>query len=134
MMPISKSRLSVASFVAWIAVVGLCAAQQPTFKRTELQRGDLSAAGREAVQAVVEFQPGAASGKHMHAGEELGYILEGTIRLELDGQPAVMKKAGEVFLVPAGRTHNATNTGPGMARTLATYIVEKGKPLATPVP
>jgi quercetin dioxygenase-like cupin family protein len=134
MMPISKSRLSAASLVAWIAVVGLCAAQQPAFKRTELQRGDLSAAGREVVQAAVEFQSGAAAGKHTHPGEEVGYILEGTIRFELDGQPAVMKKAGDVFLVPAGRTHNATNTGPGIAKVLATYIVEKGKPLATPVP
>ncbi|MSO83436.1 MAG: cupin domain-containing protein [Acidobacteria bacterium] len=134
MMPISTSRLSAASLVAWIAVVGLCAAQQPTFKRTELQRGDLSAAGREVVQAAVEFPSGAASGKHTHPGEEVGYVLEGTIRFELDGQPAVMKKAGDVFLVPAGRTHNATNAGPGIAKVLATYIVEKGKPLATPVP
>jgi quercetin dioxygenase-like cupin family protein len=130
----TKSRVSVVSMAAWIAAVGLCAAQQPAFKRTEVQRGDLSASGREGVQALAEFPPGAAAGKHTHPGEELGYVLEGNFRIEIDGRPAVMKKAGEAFFVPAGRTHNATNVGSGAARILATYIVEKGKPLATPVP
>ena len=132
--PMSKSRVSVASLAAWIGVVGLCAAQQPTFKRTELQRADLSVPAREAVQAAVEFLPAGTSGRHTHPGEELGYILEGMIRFEMDGQPAVMKKAGDVFMVPPGRVHSATNAGPGMAKVLATYIVEKGKPLATPAP
>ena len=130
----SKSRVSVVSMAAWIAAVGMCAAQQPAFKRTEVQRGDLSAPGREGVQAIAEFPPSVAAGRHTHPGEEMGYVLEGTFRVEIDGQPAVMKKAGEAFFVPAGRTHNATNVGTGTARILATYIVEKGKPLATPVP
>ena len=130
----SKSRVSLVSMAAWVVAVGLCAAQQPTFKRTELQRGDLSASGREGVQAVAEFPPGVAAGKHTHPGEEMGYVLEGTFRIEIEGQPAVTKKTGEVFLVPAGRPHDATNVGSGTARILATYVVEKGKPLATPVP
>ena len=130
----SKSRVSVVSMAAWIAAVGICAAQQPAFKRTEVQRGDLSAPGREGVQAIAEFPPNVAAGRHTHPGEEMGYVLEGTFRVEIDGQPAVTKKTGEAFFVPAGRTHNATNVGTGTARILATYIVEKGKPLATPVP
>ena len=129
-----NSRVSIVSMAAWIAAVGLCAAQQPAFKRTEVQRGDLSASGREGVQAIADFPPSAAAGKHTHPGEELGYVLEGTFRIEIDGQPAVTKKTGEAFFIPAGRTHNATNVGTGPARILATYIVEKGKPLATPVP
>jgi quercetin dioxygenase-like cupin family protein len=123
----SKSRVSVVSMAAWIAAVGLCAAQQPAFKRTEVQRGDLSASGREGVQAIAEFPPNVAAGKHSHPGEEMGYVLEGTFNIEIDGQPAAMKKAGEAFFVPAGRTHNATNVGPGTAKILATYVVEKGK-------
>src|SRR5687768_6955134 len=123
----SKSRVSVVSMAAWIMAVGLCAAQQPAFKRTELQRGDLSASGREGVQAVADFPPNVAAGRHTHPGEEMGYVLDGTFRVEIDGQPAVTKKAGETFFVPAGRTHNATNVGPATARILATYIVEKGK-------
>lgn len=114
-----------------VAVVG---AQQPTFKRTVLQQGDISAPGREVITAVVEFQPAASPGRHSHAGEEVGYVLEGTIVVEQDGKPDMPLKAGQTFLIPAGTIHNARNTGSGGARILATYIVEKGKPLATPAP
>jgi quercetin dioxygenase-like cupin family protein len=120
--------------VALTALVAGLAAQQPTLKRTELQRGDLSAAGREAVQAMAEFPAGAVAGKHTHPGEEIAYVVEGTLLVEIDGKPAATLKAGDVFMVPAGRIHNATNKGPGAARVLVTYVVEKGKPLATPVP
>jgi quercetin dioxygenase-like cupin family protein len=130
----SKSRVSVASVILWVGIVGLCAAQQPTFKRTELQRADLSAGPREGVQAAVEFQPNATSGRHTHPGEEMGYILEGSLRFEMDGQAPRTLKAGDYFLVPMGKIHSATNAGPGMAKVLATYIVEKGKAIATPAP
>jgi quercetin dioxygenase-like cupin family protein len=125
--------VSFASVVLLIAVTGIAVAQAPGFKRTELQRGN-SASGREIVQAVVDFQPAGASGKHTHPGEEAGYILEGTIRFEISGQAPVNKKAGDYFFVPAGTTHSATAVGTGTAKVLATYVVEKGKPLATPVP
>jgi quercetin dioxygenase-like cupin family protein len=116
-------------FAGIIAVVG---AQPPAFKRTVLQQADLSVPGREVVQAVAEFQPGATPGRHTHAGEELGYVLDGTLLVEQDGKPGVTLKAGQTFLIPAGTIHNATNTGSSVAKILATYIVEKGKPLATP--
>jgi len=108
-------------------------AQQTGFKRTVVQQGDLSAPGREVVQAIAELQPGGQSGRHTHPGEEVAYILEGTIELEMQGKPAMAKKAGDAFLVPAGTAHNAKNTGKTVAKVLGTYIVEKGKPLATPV-
>ena len=107
-------------------------AQTPAFKRTVLQQADISVPGREVVTAVAEFQPGATPGRHTHAGEEVGYVIDGTISLEQEGKPAVTLKAGQSFLIPAGTIHNATNTGSGVAKILATYIVEKGKPLATP--
>ena len=62
-------------------------AQQPAFRRTELQRADLSAAGREAVTVMVEVPSGAMSGRHSHPGEEIGYVLEGAIVVEIDGEP-----------------------------------------------
>jgi quercetin dioxygenase-like cupin family protein len=108
-------------------------AQQTGFKRTVVQQGDLSAPGREVVQAVAEIQPGGQSGKHTHPGEEVAYILEGTVVIEMDGKPAVSKTAGEGILIPAGTVHNAKNTGQTVAKVLATYIVEKGKPVTTPV-
>ena len=106
-------------------------AQQPGFSRTVIQRGDLSTPGREVVSALAEFQPGATVGPHTHPGEEAGYLLEGTLVFEQTGKPTVTLKAGETFFVPAGTVHNATNKGTGRTRVLATYIVEKGKPLAT---
>jgi quercetin dioxygenase-like cupin family protein len=122
-----------AAAIAAGLVVGVWA-QQPTFKRTVLQQVDISVPGREAVTALAEFQPGAAAGRHTHPGEEIGYILEGRFLLEQDGKPAVMLGAGQTFLIPAGTIHNATNTGSTTGRVVATYLVEKGKPLATPAP
>jgi quercetin dioxygenase-like cupin family protein len=119
------------TLVAFV-LTGILAAQQPTFKRTVLQQADISVPGREVITAVAEFQPGATPGRHTHFGEEVGYVIEGTLLVEQDGKPPATLKTGGTFLIPAGTVHNATNTGAGTARILATYIVEKGKPLATP--
>jgi Mannose-6-phosphate isomerase len=109
-------------------------AQAPAaFKRTVLQQADLSVAGREAVTALAELQPGAVAGRHTHFGEEVGYVLDGSVTVEIDGKPPMALTAGKAFIIPAGAVHNAKNTGSGLAKILATYIVEKGKPLATPI-
>ena len=129
-----KTAIALATTLVLAGVVAGLGAQQPAFKRTVLQQADISVPGREAVTVVGDFQPGASPGRHTHAGEEIGYVLEGTLRLEQDGKPAVTLTAGQAFLVPAGTIHNATNTGSTPARILGTYIVEKGKPLATPAP
>jgi quercetin dioxygenase-like cupin family protein len=115
-----------------IGLTGIVAAQQPAFKRTVLQQADISVPGREVVSAVAEFEPRATPGMHTHFGEEIGYVIEGTFLVEQTGKPPVTLQAGGSFLIPAGTVHNATNTGAGKGRILATYIVEKGKPLATP--
>ena len=117
---------------AW-GIHGIEAQQQPApFTRTILQTHDLSAQGRSVVVARVDFQPGAEISKHTHPGEEAGYVLEGTLTLEVEGRPTVTLKAGDVFFVEAGRVHaGRTSNTPG--KVLATYIVEKGKPLATAV-
>ena len=119
------------TFIAF-ALTGSVLAQQPAFKRTVLQQSDISAPGREVVQAVADFEPRATPGRHTHPGEEIGYVLEGTFLVEQDGKAPVTLKAGGTFLIPAGTVHNATNTGAAGGKILATYIVEKGKPLATP--
>ena len=108
-------------------------AQVPGFKRVELQKHDLSTPGREALVARGEFQPGAAAPRHTHPGEEIGFVLEGEVTVEIDGQPAKTLKAGDTFFIPAGTVHTAKNTGKAQALVLSTYVVEKGKPLATPV-
>jgi quercetin dioxygenase-like cupin family protein len=129
-----RATVMLVTLAATAALVAGLAAQQPGFKRTVLQQGNLSVSGREVVTAVAEFQPGATVGRHTHPGEESGYVLEGTIVLEQEGKPNVTLSAGQAFLIPSGTVHNAINNGASQARVLATYIVEKGKPLATPVP
>jgi quercetin dioxygenase-like cupin family protein len=123
---------TVALVAIAVALTGIVAAQQPAFKRTVLQQADISVPGREVVSAVAEFDPKATPGMHTHFGEEIGYVIEGTFLIEQAGKPPVTLQAGGSFLIPAGTVHNATNTGTGKGRILATYIVEKGKPLATP--
>ena len=107
-------------------------AQQPGVKRVELQRGDLSVAGREVVVVRAEFDADGIIGRHTHPGEESSYLLEGTMQLEIDGKPPLILNAGDVFMIPAGVVHAAKNIGKTQSKVLATYIVEKGKPLATP--
>jgi len=124
-----------AGALALIAVwaTGASRAQQPGFKRVEVQRHDLSVPGREVVQVRAEFEPGAALGQHTHPGEEVGYVLDGTVELEVAGKPNATLKAGDPIFIPPGTAHAAKNVGKGPAVILATYIVEKGKPLSTPV-
>jgi quercetin dioxygenase-like cupin family protein len=106
-------------------------AQQPGITRTDLQRHDLSAPGREAVQVRVDLAPGVAFGKHTHPGEEIIYVLEGSLEYQIEGKPPITLKAGDVLFIPAGTIHAARNVGSGTGSELATYIVEKGKPLLT---
>ena len=118
-----------------MAVVLLCAglhtaqAQQPGVKRTDLQRYDLSAPGREVVQVRVDIDPGVSFPNHRHPGEEIVYVIEGMLEYRVEGKPPVTLKAGDVLFVPAGAIHSAKNVGSVNAAELATYIVEKGKPL-----
>ena len=104
-------------------------AQQPGIKRTDLQRHDLSVPGREVIQVRVELDPGVAFPKHTHPGEEIIYVLEGALEYEVDGKPPVTLKAGDVLFIPAGTIHSAKNVGRSKGSELATYVVEKGKPL-----
>lgn len=105
-------------------------AQFAELKRTNLMQHDLSIPGREVVQVRVEFPPGAVAAKHSHPGEELVYVIEGALEYELGGKPPITVKAGEVLFIPYGTPHAVKNVGSGNAVELATYVVEKGKPLA----
>ena len=123
-----KRLLLAAALLASLALY----AQQPGFSRKMLQDENLSVSDRHAVQVVAEFTPGASAGKHTHPGEELGYVLEGTLELQVAGEPPRTLKVGEAFFIPAGVVHDGKNVGSGAAKVLATYVVEKGKPVASP--
>ena len=126
-----RARLLFAAGLAAALGAGALYAQAPGFKRIPVQEQDLSIPGRHAVQAKAEFEPGGAVGRHTHPGEELSIVLEGQLLLEVDGQPARTVKAGESFFIPPNTIHAGKNTGKGKAVVFATYIVEKGKPVAT---
>ena len=106
------------------------AVQQPRgLTRTDLQRHDLSVPGREMIQNRVDIEPDAPAIRHWHPGEEIIYVLEGTLEYEIDGQPNVTVTAGEALMVPAETVHAVRNVGDVTATELATYVVEKGRPL-----
>jgi quercetin dioxygenase-like cupin family protein len=115
--------------LAALTISGPALAQQSGIKRTELQRHDLSVPGREVIQSRIDFDPGVAFGKHSHPGEEIIYVLEGLLEYQVEGKPPVTLKAGDVLFIPAGTVHAAKNVGRGNGAELATYVVEKGKPL-----
>ena len=107
-------------------------AQQSGVKRTDLQRHDLSVPGREVVQVRIDIAAGVTAAKHNHPGEEIVYVIEGSLEYELEGKPPVTLKAGDVLFIPAGVFHSAKNVGNVNGAELATYIVEKGKQLLVP--
>lgn len=122
--------IAVAAVILGTSVaVHVARAQQSGITRTDLQQHDLSIPGREVVQVRVDFSPGVAFGRHTHPGEEIVYVLEGSLEYEVDGKPPVTLKAGDVLFIPAGTIHSAKNVGNGNGAELATYLVEKGKPL-----
>ena len=112
-----------------LLISGNASAQQSGIKRTDLQRYDLSVPGYETVQARIDFEAHTAFGKHSHPGEEVIYVLDGELEYEVEGKSPVTLKAGEVLFIPAGVVHAARNKSHTKASELATYIVEKGKPV-----
>jgi quercetin dioxygenase-like cupin family protein len=128
-------RILTSSVVAFALIAaGYSLAAQTGFSRVVLQDQPLSVAGRHAVTARADFAPGAAAGRHAHPGEEIGYILEGTVELSVQGRPTVTLKPGDVFYIPMGVPHDGRNPGAVKASLLSTFVAEQGKPLAAPVP
>jgi quercetin dioxygenase-like cupin family protein len=100
-------------------------------KRTELQHQPSSIPGREIVQVLTEIPAGVESGWHMHPGEEVGYILAGTVEMRIQDRPTLTLHTGDPFLMPPNTPHNALDLGPDTGMMLSTYIVEVDVPLAT---
>jgi quercetin dioxygenase-like cupin family protein len=101
-----------------------------SLKRTELQHSASSIPGREIVQVLTEIPAGVESGWHQHPGEEVGYILQGTVQMEIEGHPTLLLHKGDPFLMPPRTPHNALDLGPDTGMMLSTYIVEVDQPLA----
>jgi quercetin dioxygenase-like cupin family protein len=130
-MKMNAMRAMTAALLILGSASGVALAQPTGIKRTDLQRHDLSVPGREAVQVRVDIDPGVAFGRHTHPGEEIVYVLAGSLEYQIEGKPSVTLGTGDVLFIPAGTIHAAKNVGSVTASELATYIVEKGKPLLT---
>jgi len=104
------------------------ATQAPGVTRTVLQHEKLSVPGRELIQNRVDITPEAPPFRHQHPGEEIIYVIEGSLEYSIDGRSPKTYNAGEVLLVPAETPHSVRNVGSGNAAELATYVVEEGKP------
>ena len=129
--PVTARHTAVAVLIAGSSLaLHVAHAQIAGLTRTDLQRHDLSAPGREVIQARVEIAPGTPPFRHRHPGEEIIYVLEGTLQYQIEEQPPVTLEAGDVLFVPAGAVHSAINVGNGPGAELATYVVEKGKTFA----
>jgi quercetin dioxygenase-like cupin family protein len=120
--------------VAVLAFAGIIFAQNPGLTRTIVTKADVSVPEREAVVARVEVAPGAVAGWHTHPGDEISYVTEGEATLMVAGQPPRKVAAGDAFVIPAGVVHNAKNDGATATKLIGVYVVEKGKPLASPAP
>ena len=125
-------RAAALVIVAAVSAGAAFGAQHSGFTRTPLQDQPISVAGHHGVTARVEIGPGVESGRHVHPGEEFGYVLEGALQLEIDGRAPQTLKTGDVFFVPAGVVHNGRNTGSVKTTLIGTYVVESGKPLSAP--
>ena len=104
---------------------------QPGIKRTNLQDGPSPVEGWQIRQTLVEIPEGSSSGRHSHPGPEVGYIIQGDVRMEFDDQPALELHAGSPFLIPPGVIHNAVNIGTLTTKMLSTYFIDETKPLVT---
>ena len=100
-------------------------------KRIEIQHSPSSIPGREIVQVFTQIPVGVESGWHTHPGEEVGYVVAGTVEMAVPGRPMLTLRAGDGFLIPPGTPHNARDIGPGEGHMLSTYIVEPGQPLSS---
>lgn len=109
-------------------------AQASGLTRVLVGKADVSVPGREAVVARVDVAAGGKSGRHTHPGDEISYVLEGDLDLLVDGQPPRLVKAGESFVIPAGVVHDAHNNSSIPVKLVGVYVVDKGKPLASPAP
>jgi quercetin dioxygenase-like cupin family protein len=136
-----KSAFAALAVFTALSCVPMAAAQQQSpaaaspaqaIKRIPLQRFDVPGTGYETVIGIAEIAPNVSIGRHTHPGPESGYLMEGSFELLIEGEPSRVLKAGESYKVPARTVHNA-RTGPQGAKVIATYVIEKGQPIAANV-
>lgn len=131
-MKVQRFTQRVLAGITLFSAVTIVLAEGGGLTRTVINRADVSVPGREAVVVRIEIAPDGRAGRHTHPGDEISYVQEGQFELLVDGQPPRVFRAGESVVIPAGTVHDAHNVGDTPARLIGVYVVEKGKPLASP--
>jgi quercetin dioxygenase-like cupin family protein len=131
----ARSKIAFALFIGFIGTTAIApvAAQAQGVTRQVMQTTDFPA-GYQTVTGIATIAAGACAGPHIHPGLETSYMLEGEITLKVDGKPDQKFKAGESLQVPVAAKHDACNTGSAPAKVLVVYVIERGKPIASPAP
>lgn len=130
----SVARCSLVAALA-LSVGAVAEDAKPQPQRAVLEHHDQSEVpGKEIIIGTVVLPPGAAVGYHVHPGDEAGYIVKGTVTWKVRGQPDKTLKAGDSFFNPRGSVHGIAAADSGDSMVVSTWIVDKGKPVATPVP
>jgi quercetin dioxygenase-like cupin family protein len=130
-MTLLKPSTAVAASLLAVALLATAGASAQ-IKRMPVLTADVAAPGQHAVVVRGEIDGGVSAPRHTHPGDEISYVMEGEVELLIDGEPPRLVKAGEAFVVPAGKVHGARNPGTAPLRFLGVYVVDKSKPLATP--
>lgn len=126
------SNIAIAATLAIAGTLTFQAAQAQQMEgihRTDLSQNNLSIPGWEEIQDRVDIAPGVTAPKHKHPGEEIIYVIEGTLEYRLEGRPPVTLRAGDVLFIPLGVPHSAKNVGQSNAAELGTYVIPIGQPV-----
>jgi quercetin dioxygenase-like cupin family protein len=126
--------LGIAWFIGASFIVAPAIAQKQNVTRAVLQSIKFPGVRYITESVLVTVAPQAVVGRHTHPGVEMGYLVSGAGTLSIDGQPVRSLKAGDTWAIPEGVVHALRNTGDQPERIVATYVIEKSKPLATVAP
>jgi quercetin dioxygenase-like cupin family protein len=109
-------------------------AQQPDpIKRTVVQKAEFPGDTMATLLVMIEVVPNGLAARHTHPGVETGYVIDGSVELTIGSQPPATFKQGDTYMIPATVPHSV-KAGPGGVKLVATFVVEKDKPLASPAP
>ncbi|WP_427915616.1 cupin domain-containing protein [Ramlibacter sp. MMS24-I3-19] len=128
--------MKVSRAIPWVLFIAVstCWAQATGVTARPLLRTTVSGdESKESVIAAIEFAPGATTGLHTHPGDEYAVVTEGALELRPQGQPVRRVSAGQAYHNARGLVHETVNVGTTPAKTVATFVLDRGKPLTEPV-
>jgi quercetin dioxygenase-like cupin family protein len=117
-----------------LALTAAAAAQQAQVERKVLLQQDTAAAGYQNVMVAVTIPAGGREGRHTHPGTAIVHVQEGELTLDHDGRQRRTYKVGDTLSIDAGKVHEGMNLGKVPVKAIASFVVEKGKPLTSQVP